>query len=114
MFTSSGRHIQINGRRYCEICKTITDQVCHKVRYQENEADREGTLLKRSFWICSDCTTESEEVKVQPLPGDKVRIINRLLGMQDDYAIRSMKIASRPEKLIIEISVEESATSRHV
>jgi len=69
-----------------------------------------GTLLKESYWICSLCLTEVEEVKVQPIPGDKVQIINRLLRMQDDYAIRSMKIASRSERLIVEISVDESAS----
>jgi hypothetical protein len=58
--------------------------------------------------MCSICVTESEEVKVQPLPGDKVRIINGLLKMQDNYAIRSMKIASRSERLIVEIRVGES------
>jgi hypothetical protein len=107
MFTNSGRHIQISGRRYCPTCQSITDQVCHKVRYQDN-AGNEGTLLKKSYWICSVCITESEESKVQALPGDKVRIIDRLLRMQDDYAIRSMKIASRPESLIIEIRMDES------
>jgi len=107
MFTNSGRHIQITGRRYCATCQTITDQVCHKVRYQDNSYGEEGTLLKKSYWICSACVTESEEVKVQQLPGDKVRIINRLLKMQDDYAIRSMKIASRSESLIVEIRVAD-------
>jgi len=65
-------------------------------------------LLKKSYWICSVCVTEVEEVKVQQLPGDKVRIIHRLLRMQDDYAIQSMKIASSPERLIVEITVKES------
>ena len=65
-------------------------------------------MLKESYWICSFCLKESEELKVQSLPGDKVKIINRLLRMQDDYAIHSMKIASRPEGLIVEISVDES------
>jgi len=51
--------------------------------------------------------TETELVKSQPLPGDKVRIIDRLLRMQGDYAIESMNIASQPEKLIIEISVKD-------
>ena len=106
MFTSSGRHIQITGRRFCESCKSITDQVCHKVRYQGTEPPKTGTLLKKSYWICSLCVTENEEVKVQQLPGDKVRIIHRLLRMVDDYAIKSMKIASRPEKIIVEIAVE--------
>jgi len=108
MFTNSGRHIQISGRRYCQTCQTITGQVCDKVRYRENP-EQEGTLLKESYWICSLCVTESEELRVQLLPGDKVKIISRLLRMQDDYAIRSMKIASRSERLIIEILVDESA-----
>jgi hypothetical protein len=51
--------------------------------------------------------TEVEELKVQPIPGDKIRIMNRLLRMQDDYAITSMKIASQPEKLVIEIAVKD-------
>jgi hypothetical protein len=50
---------------------------------------------------------ETEDVRVQPLPTDKVRIINRLLKMQEDYAIASMTIASQPEKLLIEITVKE-------
>ncbi len=85
----------------------MTEQVCHKVRYRENPG-QEGTLLKESYWICSDCVKESNETKVQLLPTDKVKIINRLLRMQDDYAIRSMKIASTPEGLFVKITVDES------
>jgi hypothetical protein len=112
LFTNSGRHIQISGRRYCQTCQTITAQVCHKVGYRESP-EQAGSLLKESFWICSLCVTESEELEIQSIPGDKVKIIGRLLRMQDDYAIRSMKIASRGERLIVEISVDESA-DRHV
>lgn len=53
------------------------------------------------------CITETEEVKVQPLPSDKVRIISRLLKMQGDYAIHSMNISSQPEKLVVEITIKE-------
>jgi len=106
MITSSGKHIQISERRYCQKCRAINDQICHKVRYEDN-TEQEGTLLKKSYWICSSCVTEVEELKVQPIPGDKIRIMNRLLRMQDDYAITSMKIASQPEKLVIEIAVKD-------
>jgi hypothetical protein len=106
MITSSGRHIQIIEKRFCEKCNVFTDQVCYKVRYQENPA-AVGTLIKKSHWVCPTCVTEIEEVKVQPLPGDKVKIINRLLKMQGDYAIRSMNISSQPEKLVIEITIKE-------
>ena len=51
--------------------------------------------------------TETEEVKNQLLPGDKVKIINRLLRMQEDYAIQSMAISSQPEKLVIEIIIRD-------
>jgi len=108
MFTNGGRHIQITCRRYCQTCRTITDQVCHKVRYRDNP-EQEGTLLKESYWICSVCVIESDELKVQPLSSDKVKIIHRLLRMQDDYTIRSMKITSRSEQLIVEIMVDESS-----
>ena len=108
MFTSSGRHIQISGRRYCEACKSITDQVCHKVRYADCATDPKGSLLKKSYWICSTCVNEYEEIKIQPIPGDKVRIIGRLLRMQEDYAIQSMRIASRPQTLIVEMTIAES------
>ncbi len=80
MITNSGRHIQITEKRFCKKCNVFTDQVCHKVRYQDNPGE-EGTLIKRSSWVCPTCVTETEEVKVQPLPGDKVKIINRLLKM---------------------------------
>jgi rubredoxin len=106
MITNSGRHIQIIVKRYCPKCNVLGDQVCHKVRYQEN-TEQAGTLLKKSYWVCPTCHTEKEDVKVQPLPGDKVKIINRLLRMQEDYAIRSMNIASQPEKLVIEITIKE-------
>jgi len=106
MITNSGRHIQIAGRRYCAKCQCVGDHVCHKIRYEDNP-QQEGTMIKKSYWICSRCLTEVEEVKVQPLPSDKVRIISRVLKMQADYAISSMKIASLPEKLLIEITVEE-------
>lgn len=106
MITSSGKHIQITERRHCPRCGVFTEQVCHKVRYQENDSEP-TTLLKKSYWICPTCLTETEEVKNQPLPGDKVRIINRILRMQEDYAIRSMNISSYPEKLVIEITVKD-------
>lgn len=106
MITNSGRHIQITEKRYCDKCNVSTDQVCHKVRYQD-KSEQAGTLLKTSSWICPICLKESEDVKIQPLAGDKVKIIDRLLRMQDDYAIRSMNIASQPEKLIIEITIKE-------
>ena len=64
-------------------------------------------LLKKSYWICPVCVTETEEVKSQPLPGDKVKIINRLLRMQGDYAIQSMSISSHAEKLVVEITVKD-------
>ena len=106
MITSSGKHIQIIERRHCSKCNTFTDQVCHKIRYQQND-EQSGTLLKTSNWVCPVCLTDREEVKVQPLPGDKVKIINRLLKMNEDYAIRSMNISSQPERLIVEITVKE-------
>ena len=106
MITNSGKHIQISAERYCEKCEETELQVCHKVRYKDNP-EEPGTLLKKSYWICPTCLTETEEVKVQPLPTDKVRIINRLLRLQEDYSITSMTIASQPEKLLIEITVKE-------
>ena len=109
MITNSGRHIQITEKRFCRKCNTFTDQVCHKVRYQQN-SEKSELLIKKSYWVCPLCVTESEEVKVQPLPGDKVKIINRILRMQDDYAIQAMNIFSQPEKLVIEITVKESST----
>jgi len=108
MITNSGRHIQITEKRFCRKCNTFTDQVCHKVRYQQN-SEKSELLIKKSYWVCPLCVTESEEVKVQPLPGDKVKIINRILRMQDDYAIQAMNIFSQPEKLVIEITVKESS-----
>jgi hypothetical protein len=106
LITSSGRHIQITEKRHCSRCQTFTDQVCHKVRYQQN-SEQEGTLLKKSYWVCPVCLTETEEAKIQTLPGDKVRIISRLLRMQGDYAIETMSIFSQPEKLVIEITVKD-------
>lgn len=106
MITNGGRHIQIVEKRHCSKCRVFTDQVCHKMRYQQNPEETEA-FLKRSYWICPVCLTETEEVKSQPIPSDKVRIINRLLRMQGDYAIESMSIASQPEKLIVEITVKD-------
>jgi len=51
--------------------------------------------------------SEIEEIKVQPVPGDKVKIINRLLQLQADYEIHSMNISSQPEKLIIEMTIKD-------
>jgi hypothetical protein len=107
MITSSGRHIQITQKRFCKKCNAVTQQACHKIRYQENP-DNDESLIKKSSWICPTCITETEEVKVQPLPGDKVRIISRLLKMQGDYAISSMSISSQPEKLVVEITVKSA------
>ena len=107
MITNSGRHIQISEKRYCQKCAVFSDQLCHKVRYQQDDAES-GLLLKKSYWVCSSCLTETEETKAQQLPGDKVKIIDRILRMQDDYAIQAMNISSQPEKVVIEITVKES------
>jgi len=53
------------------------------------------------------CVSETEEVKIQQLPSDKVKIINRLLRMQGDYAIQSMIISSQAEKLVVEITIRD-------
>ncbi len=106
MITNGGRHIQIAEKRFCPKCNVVTDQVCHKVRYQEN-AEQAGTLIKKSHWVCPACLTETEEAKVQLLPGDKMKIINRLLRMQEDYAIHSMSIKSQPERLVVEMIVKD-------
>jgi hypothetical protein len=106
LITSSGKHIQISENRYCPECGGFTEQLCHKVRYQDNPKEP-GTLIKKSSWVCPTCLSETEEVKTQLLPGDKVRIISRLLRMQEDHAIQSMNISSRAEKLVIEITVKD-------
>ena len=106
LITGSGKHIQINEKRHCVKCGIATDQVCHKIRYQDNP-DEEGTLVKKSYWVCPACLTETEEARIQLLPSDKVRIIERLLRMQGDYAIRSMNISSRSEKLLVEMTVKD-------
>ncbi len=99
-------HIQINEKRHCVKCGFITEQVCHKLRYEDNPSEP-GTLVKRSYWVCPTCFAETEEVKTQLLPSDKVRIIDRLLRMQGDYSILSMNISSRPERLLVEITVKD-------
>jgi hypothetical protein len=106
MITNSGRQIQIREKRYCPKCEGFTEQVCHKLRYQDNP-EQSGTLIKKSYWVCPTCLTESEELKNELLPGDKVKIINRMLRMQEDYAIQSMNISSQPEKLVIEITIRD-------
>jgi hypothetical protein len=106
MITSSGRHIQIIDQRHCSRCGVSTEHVCHKVRYEENPAEPR-TMIKKTYWICSNCLIETEEVKTQNIPGDKVKIINRLLRMQEDYAIRSMSISSYPEKLVIVMTITD-------
>jgi hypothetical protein len=107
MITSGGRHIQITEKRYCQKCKIFSNQVCHKVRYQQGSGES-GLLIKKSYWVCPLCLTEAEETRAQRLPSDKVKIIDRILRMQDDYAIQAMNISSHPEKLVIEITVKDS------
>jgi hypothetical protein len=84
----------------------MANQVCHKVRYQDNSQEP-GSITKKSYWICPRCLTESEDVKTVLMPGDRVKIISRLLRMQDDYEITSMSISSRPEKLVVEITTKD-------
>jgi C4-type Zn-finger protein len=36
-------------------------------------------------WVCEDCGFNEEEVKTVYEPSDKVRIINQLLVLGDDY-----------------------------
>jgi len=67
----------------------------------------DGNTTQNELLDMPQLLTETEDVNVQVLPTDKVRIINRLLRMQEDYAISSMTIASEPEKLVIEITVKE-------
>jgi hypothetical protein len=67
-------------------------------------------LIKKSYWVCPVCLTETEETKSQPLPGDKVRIIDRILRMQDDYSIQAMNISSGPQTLVIEITIRDASS----
>lgn len=70
LITNSGRHIQIVEKRFCPKCKVFTDQVCYKVRYQENE-EQAGTLVKRSNWVCPTCLTDTEDGRFNRYPATR-------------------------------------------
>ncbi len=104
MFTKNGRHIQILEKRHCATCGVFTDQVCFSVKYACKEDDAKITI-KRMLWVCSVCTSETEEVREVPPMSDRTKIIQRVLRMHEDYSIESMNIACEPEKLVIEIRI---------
>ena len=105
MITTSGRHIQITEKRHCLKCGNFTEELWRKIRYQDNP-EQAGTMIKKNYWVCSMCLTETEEIKNQQIPDYNLRIINRLLRMQEDYVIQALNISSLPEKLVVEITVK--------
>jgi len=64
-------------------------------------------------WVCSRCAEETEETRDVLVPSGRARFIARILRMQDEYEIQSMRISADCGQLRIQIAFgnggEESA-----
>ena len=92
------------ARRLCKTCLRETWQMCVSVRYSEPpEPTVPSSLIKRMEWICDDCTNLEEEFKQVYEPTDKLRIINRLLKLPDDYDFIRVQLSSLPNEVLVSI-----------
>lgn len=58
-------------------------------------------------WICDSCENLEVEVKQVFEPTDRVRIVNRLLNLSDDYDFLKVTLSSQPEEIIVRIRVPD-------
>lgn len=107
-FSRSGNHYRMRIKRQCKSCNQETWQMCVSVRYsQPTEPTVPASLRKRLEWICETCGNMEEEVKQVYEPTDKVRIINRLLRIPEDYDFIKMRIESLPDEIVLRIKVPD-------
>lgn len=107
-FTRSGKHYTMRAKRACPTCGLMTWHSCSSIRYsQPEEPTVPESLNKRMEWICETCTKVEEEIKQVYVPTDKTRIVNRLLRLGDDYDLRSVKIESSPDEIILRVKLPD-------
>lgn len=83
-------------------------QMCAWVRYRgSDEPTAPTSYLKTMQWICECCGKPEEEAKVVYEPTDKIRIINRLLRLGDDYDFIKVSLASRPNEILVRIETPD-------
>jgi hypothetical protein len=82
--------------------------MCAWVKYRAPDDPTVPTsYVKMMQWICDSCGNAEEETKVVYEPTDKIRIINRLLRLGDDYDFIRVSLASRPNEILLRIQTPD-------
>lgn len=61
--------------------------------------------MKELRWVCEVCGEPEEETKQIYESTDKLRIINRLLRLGDDYGFIKVNLSSQANEIILRIQV---------
>ncbi len=81
---SSSRYT-IHAQRSCTSCHQITDQTSVGCRYSDVEVPKvPKAYLKHVEWVCDWCGNCEEEVKEVLEPTDRMKLVKRLLSIQED------------------------------
>jgi len=63
--------------------------------------------IKELTWICDICQEVSVERKIVYEPSDRLRIINRLQRLGEDYDFIKMSVCSQPDQILVRIKVPD-------
>jgi hypothetical protein len=103
-FGRNGQHYAMRANRMCRECKMETPQLCIWIRYRATDPPTVPTSYERhQNWACETCGFNEEEIKTVQEPTDKIRIINRLLGLGDDYDFIKVDLSSRANDIILRV-----------
>jgi hypothetical protein len=94
MITSTGKVLQIHGKRFCRKCGEITAQTCFYMKYRKHPRN-DDAYEKTEKWICDRCVTETVVVKEIPEPTEKSMLVKLLMSLGEKYELAGSTIEVR-------------------
>jgi predicted nucleic acid-binding Zn ribbon protein len=86
MITSSGKVLQIHGKRLCLKCNRMTDHTCFYMKYRKSPTN-DDAIQKEERWVCDNCHTERIVVKEIPNPTEKSMLVRHLMSLSERYEL---------------------------
>jgi hypothetical protein len=111
--TASSRILSIRAKRFCEKCRSYTEQICHSIKYRKDNPDNDWYQRIRS-WVCSFCSTSSDEITDLPEQTDHTMLLRRLLRLSEDYDIKAVSIESKIDRIIVTIEFPQHNTIKRI
>jgi hypothetical protein len=91
MIMSSGKVVQLHGKKFCTQCNEIKNHTCFNFRYRKSQRN-DDSIEKTEKWYCDSCQTEKVVVKEIPQPTEQSMLVNLLMGLSERYELAGSSI----------------------